>query len=399
MPPELPKPNESRSESRNASEDLFELEPTTFELPITFLDRRRAEELILNCDEAQADQIRLNALATLVAAQYCQYIGLVPDLGHSSLWNTADFSQFNLTSSTDRHDIADLTLEDGRCFECRPYGEGESAVFVPRSTWGKRAGFLAIEIAEDLTWAKISGFSKTVDREFIPIAFWSDLNAFFETVFSEPVEQESPLEVELNHLDDWFSGVMRSGWSTLADIQAQLGLYSSELIPSYRSVDPDLETITNDAKNVVNVQAKRLEFPVIVDDLASQEDHIYHEYEPDLTIQFRGVYDHPNDHSLEDRPPDTSLTSETIQLGLLVKTRTLNEGLREVLLKILPPADGNPLPSALTVSLLDASGKVISQAKPKGKDFFGFRLAVELGEHFGICVALGQTEYTEYFVG
>jgi hypothetical protein len=395
MPPELPKPNESRSESRNTSEDLFELEPTTFELPITFLDRRRAEELILDCDEAQADQMRLNALATLVASQYCQYIGLVPDLGRSTLWNTTDFARFNLTSLTDRNDIADLTLEDGRCLECRPYGEGDSAVFVPRSTWGKRSGFLAIKISEDLTWAKIVGFLTIVDREFIPIDRWSDLNAFFETLLSAPVEQELPLEEGFNRLDDWFSGVMRSGWSTLADIQAQLGLQPPELMPSFRSVNLSSETITNDAKPVTKVQAKRLEFPVIIDGKASQEGRIYREHEPDLNIQFRGFYDHPND----DLPPNESQASETIQLGLLVTARTLNEGLREVLLKILPPADGNPLPIALTVSLLDASGEVISQAKPKGKDFFGFRLAVELGERFGICVALGQTEYTEYFVG
>jgi len=396
MPSESPAPNESRSEFHCVSHDLSDLELTQFELPITFLDRRRAEELILGCDPSQTNQIRLNALATLVVAEYCQYIGLVPDLSQSTLWQTAEFVPFDRTHSADRHNIADLIFEDGRSLECRPYWEGESEVFIPRSTWATRDGFLAIEISKDLSQAKIIGFLPVVNHERIPLNGWSDLNAFFEAFLPMTIEEASPRTEPLNRLDDWFADVMRSGWSTLAEVQAQLGFQTSELMPSFRSGSPDFGMASP-----VKLQAKLLKFPAIVEGKTDRQPRLEPGSESGSQTPFRGIVD--SSPSTVDRfnysaYTDEPLALETIQLGLLVKTRTLNEGLREVLLQILPPTNGQALPAALTVSLLDASGEVINHAKPKGNDSFGFRLALELGERCGICVALGQTEYTEYFL-
>jgi hypothetical protein len=395
MSPELPKNNDLRSESRDMNSGFFDSEPTTFELPITFLDRNRAAELTLNCDrEDQAEQLYLNALATLAVAQYCKYVGLVPNLDRSQLWNTIDFSQFSAQEIRDYHNIADLTLADGRCLECRPYWAGQSEVFVPHASWRKRDGFLAIEISEELDQAKITGFLTSVSREFIPVTEWSDLKAFFEVLLPTPETETSPAEIGTNRLDDWFSGLMRSGWQALSEIETQLGWSQPEFTPSFRSPRDQSDNAeqasgqgARQASEDTLVQAKLLKFPDIAE-IETDHDRQPGTHEPIPTNP------NPVRTSIDPAPATAS-----ILLGLCVKTRKLREGLREVWLQVVPPANCQTLPKALTLSLLDASGDVINHAKPKGGDSFGFRLAVELGEHFSIRIALGGTEYTEHFLG
>ncbi len=392
MSPELPKNNDLRSKSRDMKSGFFDSEPTTFELPITFLDRNRAAELTLNCErEEQAEELYLNALATLAVAQYCKYVRLVPDLGRSQLWDTTNSMRFNGQGLSDRKDIADLVLEDGRCLECRPYWAGQAEVFIPHSSWGKRDGFLAIEISEELDQAHITGFLKSVDREFIPVAEWSDLNAFFEVLLAAPNTQPSSLERSTNRLDDWFSGLMRSGWQALSEIETQLGWPSPELMPSFRSARIHAEDIGQSSEQALEVQAKLLEFPDVTEMNGENDRDRQHKREPDTNRVMQTNH--------ERSPLDPAPAPASILLGLCVKTRKLREGLREVWLQVVPSADCETLPKTLTLSLLDASGDVINHAKPKGGDSFGFRLAVELGERFSVRIALGGTEYTEHFLG
>jgi len=375
-------------------EDPHDREPLIFELPISFLDRQRVETLLLDSDDnAQTERTRFNALATLAIAQYCKYIGLVPDFDRSQLWSTRDFSRADL------EDVADLPLDNGRTLECRPYRTGESIVFVPRSVWPDRDGFLAVGISEDLRRATISGFLRTIDRESIPLDRWADLNLFLDTLLATPQEDASPeppsaLSPEapsasspnavpplpakpdpkpdpstarrVNQLDDWFSDVMESGWLTLAELKARLGFQAPEL--SFRG--GALQENASGYATRTLARAKLLEFPAApVRESAAAS---------------------PTASHTDDRP---------LQIGFSVRTTTLDTGIREVSCQIVPAADCDALPTALTLSLLDEAGDVLNRANPKGSDSFGFRLTLERGERFSVRIALAETEYTEHFVG
>ena len=162
---------------------------------------------------------------------------------------------------------------------------------------------------------------------------------------------------------------------TLEDIKARLGL---ELMPSLQLGARSFEAMSDISENSFVAQAKLLEFPAHLESRTVENARLCENYEPSL--QVRGCV-------------------EAVRLALLVRARELDECVREILLQVIPFADAEDFPETFTFSLLDDSGKVLNEAKPKGNDSFGFRLSVEMGERFGVRIAFGQTEYFEYFVG
>ena len=351
-------PQRSTADRSELREDPLEREPLAFELPISFVDRQRVETLLLDREpDERSERIRFNALATLAIAQYCKYIGLVPDLDRSQLWGTRDFSL------PGRDEVADLPLPDGRVLECRPYCSGDAAVAVPRSVWRDRAGFLAVEISEDLGRATISGFLSAVDRESVPLGAWSDLDPFLDALLERPQEdasKETSAASGFSRLDDWFSDLVQAGWSTLEDIKAQLGLQTPEL--AFRGGSA-LQDETSGYSTRAFTRAKLLEFPAI------------------------------------DRQTHDEGLTVPLHLGFFVKTRAVNPEMREVSCHVVPAADETALPNALTLSLIDGAGDTINHAKPNGNDSFGFRMTVDRGERFSVRIALKETEHTEHFVG
>ena len=124
-----------------------------------------AHQLAEKCCQQQshlekAEQVYLNTLAVYAVDEYLQGLGFGTDLESSDSHNS--IMQTFL-------DVADLVVKNYGKLECKPVLPDADFVYVPEEVWQDRIGYIAVQLNDSLTEAKLLGFLENVATNELPL--------------------------------------------------------------------------------------------------------------------------------------------------------------------------------------------------------------------------------------
>ncbi|NJR23739.1 MAG: DUF1822 family protein [Richelia sp. CSU_2_1] len=277
-------------------------------------------------DPKTAKQVYLNVLAVHAVNFYFQCLEIETDLTASEIGNPV-VQKFM--------DVADLDIKDIGKLECRWVGPDEDFVAIPAEVRSDRIGYVAVEISESLTAAKLLGFVKQTDRAKISVSELKPIENLLEYL-----DELKPV-----NLDRWLHNVFDIGWHTVE----QLFESKPELQFAFRS-------------------PKALE----VSDLAG-----------DRTPIKLGKVVHLGQENLV-----------TLMVGL---TPTDQQDI-DISVELMPAGNQTDLPESLQLMVLDDRGETLVQARANKTDNLLFQLSAEPGENFSVKMVLGDISKTEKFL-
>jgi Protein of unknown function (DUF1822) len=221
--------------------------------------------------------------------------------------------------------------------ECCPVLAGDRTVRLPEETWGDRIGYIAVQFDPSLTQANLLGFLEKTTTEIVELDRLESLETFLRYIDKlEASLQESDREpVKLSH---WWNDIVEVGWETLESLflEAQF---------AWR----DRGGSTSIERDSV-MRAKVL----------------------DLETSNRVVL------AIELRPIDRSEVT--------------------ILIQLCPFNSSIYLPENLKLSVLDELGTEVIQAEARTTENIQVKFNADLGEKFGIRVALEEIDVVEYFL-
>ena len=230
---------------------------------------------------------------------------------------------------------AALIVKRRGILECRPVLPGEETCQVPLEVWPNRLGYLAVWLSPDLSEAKLLGLLPTVDREFVPLTQLQSLAVCLQHL-RPPVQ-----------LRQWLDNIFEAGWETA----------NSLLLPGQ----------TEPAFQFRSARA-----------LASKSFDRYLG-----TIARRKTL-------------DLELSGKQVELFVRLKPPIEEEMDVAVELRVQEPQ--SYLPGGLQLEILDGTGIAVMRAEARHSQTLQMEFSGELGEHFGIKVALGDVSLTEAFL-
>lgn len=196
------------------------VENLIFTVPLTAKFKRQAKKFSRGqFNLVKSKQVYGNTLAVLAVNFYCKCMGIETDLEDSESWNPA---------MQTLADVADLSLKNIGTLECLPVLPGSKFVKVPREVWSERIGYIAVELNESISEAKLIGFVEEVTREEVPLDEWRSLECFLEQV--EKLELNPPV----TQLTKWLEGIFDAGWETVETIQEMLLLQDNQATLAWR---------------------------------------------------------------------------------------------------------------------------------------------------------------------
>ncbi|MEM1391717.1 MAG: DUF1822 family protein [Cyanobacteria bacterium P01_H01_bin.150] len=333
--------------------------------PIPPSARRKAEEFFSQFSQGnKAEKVRLNTLAVLFVNSYLELMGVETDLEASDSQNI--LYQMYL-------DIADLSLKNNAYLECRPVLEGENFVYVPSESHSNvrpqghgsvcgssnRIGYVAVQISESFREAKILGFIKEVENEYVPINQFQSLENLLEELEKvEELEQVEELEKKkesnyaseiassfqevkskIINLSKWFDNVIDTGWQEVSTL-----FNTTEVNPVFA---------TRSAKANVVRKGKLINL-------------------------------------------GTNIEKQVI---LIVTATPENESEMDVTVEIHPIIEGTYLFPNLSLSVLDADEEPVMEAHTRDNNKnIQLEFSNDLNESFSLKLALGDVSITESFI-
>jgi len=184
-------------------------------LPITQRQRHVANHFALDQPTpAKADQMRRRTLAVMVVQTYLDMLGFSTQLEHSGLWNPV------LRLATE---AADLPISGIGRLECCPVLPQPTTYSCPPDAWEDRAGYVAVELPEDLSGARLLGFVPQLDHGVIPLQQLLDPEALLDhlhSLMSAPALGDALAQAG-TQLGRWFSGLVDAGWQQLDALFAE----------------------------------------------------------------------------------------------------------------------------------------------------------------------------------
>ena len=314
----------------------------TYAGPISPVARRKAEEFCSQFSQAnKAEQVRLNTLAVLFVNSYLQFMGVETNLAASNSQNI--LQQMYL-------DIADLSLKNNACLECRPVLEGENYVYVPPESQSNRIGYVAVQISESSREGKILGFVKEVENEYIPINHFQSLDTFLEELEKLEYQEQSNYTYEITsnlkevqskiiNLSQWFDNVIDSSWQELSNL--------------FNTTEANLAFATRNAKNNVLSRGKLINL-------------------------------------------GTNIEKQVI---LIVTATPENEGEMDVIVEIHPILEETYLFPNLSLSVLDSDGEPVMQAHTRDNNKnIQLEFSNDLDESFSLKLTLGEVSIVENYI-
>jgi hypothetical protein len=235
-------------------------------------------------------------------------------------------------------DTADLVVKDCGKLECRPVLPEAELVCVPVEVWTERIGLIAVQFSESLREATLLGFVEKVTRTELPLSQLRSLQqlpGYLNTI--KPII----------NLSQWFENIFAVGWQAVDDL---LGT-QPELAFSYRSAPQGEESAVRFRKIDVE-RCKLIEFGV----------------------------------------PEQAVT-------LIVSLAEQSEQDMDISVEVLPTSGQTYLPSNLKVMVLNEDGEAVMDIQA-GRDNKTIQLEFggEVGDRFGVKLALGDSSVTENFV-
>ncbi|NEO43641.1 MAG: DUF1822 family protein [Moorea sp. SIO4A3] len=108
----------------------------------------------------KAEQVYLNTLAVYAVNEYLQGLGFETDLESSDSQNS--IMQTFL-------DVADLVVKNYGKLECKSVSPDAEFVYLPEEVWQDRMGYIAVQLNDSLTEAKLLGFLENVATNELPL--------------------------------------------------------------------------------------------------------------------------------------------------------------------------------------------------------------------------------------
>ncbi|NEP34491.1 DUF1822 family protein [Moorena sp. SIO3B2] len=108
----------------------------------------------------KAEQVYLNTLAVYAVNEYLQGLGFETDLESSD--SQKEIMQTFL-------DVADLVVKNYGKLECKPVSPDAEFVYVPEEVWQDRIAYIAVQLNDSLTEAKLLGFVENVATNELPL--------------------------------------------------------------------------------------------------------------------------------------------------------------------------------------------------------------------------------------
>lgn len=316
------------------------IDQLTFASRITRQYRRLAEKFSRQqANPEKARQVYLNTLAVCAVNFYCQCMGIETDLEGSDSWDGVMRSLAN---------VADLKIKssgkDLGKIECRPVSPSSDAVEVPPDVWLGRIGYIAVQLDEAASEAKLVGFAPKVKAETLPLKQWRSLEEFLERIHR--LEQtESQSENMVTRLSQWLEGAFEPGWDSLQ--------------PAFRNPSAAI-AVKNSDQNL-------------------------------------GVPYNSQSSPLE-RRKQIDLERAGEQVSLVVGLQPAKAREIDISVQVYPTGAQTYLPQDLQLIVLDEAGQSVMQACARSTENIKFEFSGELGEKFSIKVALGDFSITEPFL-
>lgn len=311
----------------------------TFSAPIPVDGRHRAEELRRRqATEEKGNQVYLNTLSVSFVNSYLRYMGFETDLEKSNSWNVIQQTLM---------DIADLSLKNLGLLECRPVLEDAQFVYVPPEVQSNRIGYVAVQISKSFREAKLLGFFKHVQTDFLPMNQLQSLDEFLEYLeelsqftLDETSNDSLNLNQNLVKLKQWLENIFEAGWQEV------------ETLLDTQSANPALSTRSKTGAFLS--RGKLIDFGKLV-------------------------------------------TNRTVVL--IVTLPSDNEQEMDIIVEVHPTNGEHYLPQNLHLMVLDFEGVSVMEAQTRSSNKnIQFEFSCEVGERFSVKLTLGEINITENFV-
>ena len=300
--------------------------------PITQTTIDRALRLARTQPPETAERAYRNAIAVMIAQNYCTLLDFETDLSESNALQPLTC----LTSNT-----ADLPLSEIGTIECCVIDPESDHYDVPLEAAVDKAAYLAIVLQPDANRAQILGFAPALRSGSLVLDQLQSLDDFGAYLIGL---QEAKVNAP-TRLMQWFEDGFERGWQAVQAIA---------------------ETIVTEVDQAVNPP----ELAFRSADTAIQPPTT----RPGIkTIQFS---------------PDS-------QVALRIALTPAPMNIISVEVSVLPLTPSEPLPDGLNCAILDINARPVMQVEANAGDNLQLEFDVDLGDTFSIRLSLGDVSVTE----
>jgi hypothetical protein len=308
----------------------------TFAVPLTLEAHRIAQQFYKQqIDSNKAKQVYLNTLAVYAVNFYLKCLGIETGWEASNSWNPAMQTLAN---------IADLEVKNLGKLECRLVLPDEKVCHIPLEVLEDRIGYVAVQCDRSLTEATLLGFVSTVTEEKLPISQLKSLEDLPEYLSQLKPTQSVKEPIQLSQ---WLQNIFNTGWET---VEALFDPPQAELAFHFRNPHP---TKTSTSENLISgIRRGKL-----------------------LDLERKGQ-----------------------QVALFIELEPLVDSEMDISVGVYPMGSEIYLPQDLQLMVLDDKGKAVMQAQARSTETIQLKFSGELGESFGIKIALSDFSITEVFL-
>jgi hypothetical protein len=301
-------------------------------LPITQAMIDRALRLARTQPPETAERAYRNAIAVLIARDYCALLGFEADLNRSDALQPI----VCLTG-----DIADLPLVGIGTIECRLVDPEVDLCEIPLEATVDKAAYLAIALQPDSNFAHLFGFSPSLRSNRLQIDRLQSLDDFGSYLIGlREAQVSAPTRIM-----QWFEDGFERGWQAAQVIA---------------------ETITTEVDRAMG--SPELAFRS-AESIATPPESRH----ATKTVQFE---------------PGGGVT---LQVSLTPHSLDV----LSVTVQILPLSPIEELPNGLQCAILDLDGHPVMQVEAQAGDQLQLEFDVDLGDVFSIRLTLGEVSVTE----
>ncbi|HEY9901594.1 MAG TPA: DUF1822 family protein [Candidatus Sericytochromatia bacterium] len=310
------------------------MEPLTFKVTLSVEAHLRAKQLIAHTSNPQKAKQVYLNALAVYAVNF-----YLQCLGFETELENTDSSNPVMQTLLN---VADLPVKNLGKLECIPVLPDSQSCYVPPEVWEDRIGYVAVQLHESLREATLLGFVKEVTSSKLPLSLLKPLEDLPEHI--RQLKQRQPVEEQVQ-LSQWLHNVFDVGWETLE------ALFNPPQ-PQFRFRGP-LPTITPVRKN------------------------------PESGIKRGKLY---------------SLEQVDEQVALFVKLEPISSSKINIWVEVYPGGGKTFLPEDLKLMVLDKDEKAVMQAEARSTKSIKLKFSGEVGESFGVKIALGDVSFTENFL-
>ncbi|MEQ8973013.1 MAG: DUF1822 family protein [Coleofasciculus sp. C1-SOL-03] len=306
-------------------------EPLMLTVPLTLEAHQIAQQFHQQHCPQKAKQVYLNTLAVYAVKTSLKCLGIPTNWQASDSWNPIMQTLAN---------TADLLIKDIGKLECRPVLPNAASCHIPADVWSDRIGYVAVELNQALTQAKLLGFLPSVKTEEIPLTQLISLEHLLDQLNSarQPVQ-----------LSQWLHNIVDAGWQTLETL---FDSSPTELTFNFRGYTQIANQLA-EPSDLKITRGKRLTLGRRYDD-------------------------------------------EQVILVMNLTPTSVSE--LDISVEIYPTNGQTYLPKNLRLMILDDTGETVMQAEARSTKQIQLQFSGEPGECFKVRVALADISMTEMFI-